>query len=121
MLWHFLQGTSRGKIYRLWGGELPGADGSPVTPHTIGNYLYDMRKKVAQVGFQDMMTYRLGGNVQVDETFVRTKRKFNTGRVTRGRRYTLVNFHFHKKSLSIPTKILKYSLSFLKMKYIYLV
>ena len=113
MVWHFLQGTSRKKIYRLWGANLPGDQGSPVTIRTIGNYLHDLRTKVAQVGFRDMMTYRLGGHVQLDETFVRTKRKFNTGRVTRGRKFTLVKFHFNKKSISIPTKIQEYSLSFL--------
>ena len=41
-----------------------------------------------------MMSYSLSGHVQIDETFCKTKRKHNTGRVKRGRKFTLVNFYF---------------------------
>ena len=87
-------GTSRKRIYRLWGGDLPGDKGNPLTVRTIGVYLHHMRTRIAQVGFRDMMTYSLSGRVQIDETFVATKRKNNTGRVKRGRKFTLVNSYF---------------------------
>ena len=72
------------------GGELPNGRGSPITARTIGEYLQQMRHKVAQHGFRQMMNIRLSGHVQIDETFVATKRKHNRGRVKRNRKFTLV-------------------------------
>ena len=91
-MWYFLQGYSRKHIYRLLGGNLPEPHGSPVQLQTIGSYLRDMTERVAQVGFNKLLTYRLSGRVQVDETFVRTQRKHHTGRIVQNRPYTLVNF-----------------------------
>jgi len=72
------------------GGELPNGMGSPVTARTIGEYLQQMRHKVAQHGFRQMINTRLTGHVHIDETFVATKRKHNRGRVKRNRKFTLV-------------------------------
>ena len=90
MIWYFLQKYSRSHIYRLWGGDLPEPHGCPVNIHTIGLYLRDMTERVGAVGFRKLLTYRLSGKVQVDESFVRTPRKHNVGRIVRNRTYTLV-------------------------------
>ena len=58
--------------------------------HTIGLYFRDMTERVGAVGFRKLLTYRLSGKVQVDESFVRTPRKHNVGRIVRNRSYTLV-------------------------------
>lgn len=100
MLYYFLVGTPRKTIFRHWGGELPNAMGSPVTVRTIGEYLAQMRKKVAQHGFRKMMNIQLTGHVQIDETFVATKRKHNRGRVRRNRKFTLVKHYFFSLFLS---------------------
>ena len=90
IIFAFLLGTPRKTIFRQWGGELPNGMGSPVTARTIGEYLQQMRHKVAQHGFRQMINTRLTGHVQIDETFVATKRKHNRGRVKRNRKFTLV-------------------------------
>jgi len=78
----------------MWGGNLPGAKGSPLTAKTIGEYLMQMRAKVATIGFRDMMQMTLTGHVQIDETFVATRRKQNTGRAKPNRKFTLVKSYF---------------------------
>ena len=90
MIWYFLQKYSRSHIYRLLGGDLPEPHGCPINIHTIGLYIRDMTERVGAVGFRKLLTYRLSGKVQVDESFVRTPRKHNVGRIVRNRPYTLV-------------------------------
>ena len=90
MILYFLQDYSRSHIHRLLGGDLPEPHGSPINPHTIGRYLCTMVERVGAVGFRKLLTYRLSGDVQIDESFVRSPRKNNTGRIVANRPFTLV-------------------------------
>ena len=91
IIWYFLQQYSRSHVYRLLGGDLPEPHGSPLHINTIGLYFRDMTERVGAVGFRKLLTYRLSGKVQIDESFVRSPRKHNVGRIVRNRCYTLVN------------------------------
>ena len=73
------------------GGDLPGDRGSPISRKAIGRYLFYMRKRVAAVGYRRLLGVRLAGPCQADETFVRTKAKFNRGRARVNRKFTLVS------------------------------
>ena len=91
LIYYFKMGFSVKKIWRLMGGDLPGDKGCPISRQLIGKYLFDMRKRVAEVGYQKLIGVRLAGPCQADETFVRTKAKFNRGRARVNRKFTLVS------------------------------
>ena len=90
MVWYFLNGYGRSHIYQLLGGDLPQPHGSPITKDTISIYIAALTDRVAVVGLRKLLTYRLTGTVQIDETFVRSPRKHNRGRLAMGRKFTLV-------------------------------
>ena len=90
MIWYFINNYSRSHIYQLLGGDLPAPHGSPITKDTISIYIAALTDRVAAVGLRKLLRYQLTGKVQIDETFVRTPRKHNRGRIQRGRTYTLV-------------------------------
>ena len=99
LIYYFKMGFSVKKIYRLMGGNLPGDRGCPIARKSIGKYLFQMRKRVADVGFQKLLGVRLAGPCQADETFVRTKAKFNRGRARVNRKFTLVSTYIMAKIL----------------------
>ena len=105
LIYYFKMGFPVKKIYRLMGGDLPGDRGSPLSRKAIGTYLFQIRKRVAAVGFQKLLGVRHGGPCQADETFVRTKAKFNRGRARVNRKFTLVSTY-------ILTKIFMYIFCF---------
>ena len=86
MIWYFINNYSRSHIYQLLGGDLPAPHGSPITKDTISIYIAALTDRVAAVGLRKLLTYQLTGKVQIDETFVRTPRKHNRGRIQRGGR-----------------------------------
>ena len=90
MVWYFINGYARSHIYQLLGGDLPQPHGSPITKDTISTYIAALTDRVAVVGLRKLLTYRLTGKVQIDETFVRSPRKHNRGRLEIGRKFTLV-------------------------------
>ena len=90
MLYYFKMGYNRTHIWHLMGADQPDGRGSPLTKQTIGNYLSQIRSRVALVGLQKMLQVRLSGPCQADESFVRCARKHNVGRINPGRKHTLV-------------------------------
>ena len=90
LLYYFKMGYNRTHVWHLMGADQPDGRGSPLTKKTIGNYLAQIRRRVALVGLQKMLQVRLSGPCQADESFVRTGRKHNVGRVIAGRKHTLV-------------------------------
>ena len=86
----FKMGYNRTHIWHLMGADQPDGRGSPLTKKTIGNYLSQIRSRVALVGLQKMLQVRLSGPCQADESFVRCARKHNVGRINPGRKHTLV-------------------------------
>ena len=90
MIFYFMFGFAPGKVYRMMGGNAPGDRGCPLSYDTVCRYLFQMRKRVAIVGIQKLRNIKLAGPCQADETFVRTRAKFNRGRFRVNRKFTLV-------------------------------
>ena len=104
IVWYYINGYSRSHIYQLLGGDLPEPHGSPITKQTISTYIAALTDRVAAVGLRKLLTYRLTGKVQIDETFVRSPRKHNRGRLEIGRKFTLVT----------PSRPINFLISFLR-------
>ena len=90
MIFYFKQGYNRTHVWHLMGADQPGDRGSPLTKDCIGKYLSDIRDRVAIVGLRKMLSVKLTGPCQADESFVRASRKHNVGRINPGRKHTLV-------------------------------
>lgn len=90
MIYYFKMGYNRTHVWHLMGANQPGDKGCPLKKDTIGRYLSQIRDRVAVVGLRKMLQVRLAGPCQADESFVRTKRKHNVGRINPGRKHTLV-------------------------------
>ena len=90
MLYYFKMGYNPSHVWHLMGADQPDGRGCPLNKSTIGVYLSQIRRRVALVGLQKMLQVRLSGACQADESFVRTARKHNVGRINPGRKHTLV-------------------------------
>ena len=90
MIFYFMFGFAPGKVHRMMGGNAPGDRGCPLSYDTVCRYLFQMRKRGALVGIQKLRNIKLAGPCQADETFVRTRAKFNRGRFRVNRKFTLV-------------------------------
>ena len=90
MIYYFKMGYNRTHIWHLMGADQPGDRGCPLKKDTIGSYLSQIRDRVGIVGLRKMLQIRMTGPCQADESFVRTSRKYNVGRINPGRKHTLV-------------------------------
>ena len=92
--YHALNDEPRSEVYERMGGE----ESCPVSLQTLGRYLLQLRKRLAASSIRDMAGLRFAGPWEADETFVRTKRKYNRGRYKK-RSHTLVLFAQFRKLL----------------------